>query len=114
MLGSPSRLRSRPFTYLGACETAFAVLSLVFIAAAEMIVIGTGFDSGLGPGPDMLVAAVCALLIAAVIHRALRIAMWQRLRPDLRARIPYDGREAAAGKGDIHSLGALWRALRRG
>jgi len=88
-----------PFCYLKICETVggfllvLGGLTLSFVTNVRWLVF---FSFGSG---TLLLTIICQYVV------------WRFLPPHVRARIPYDEREAIAKKGDIHSYRQLLKLL---
>jgi hypothetical protein len=100
------RPSEEPFSYTKLCAP---VPVLVFVA---ILLISTFTEDRWLPSSMVLNVAVVGLIAAAAYFFFLKI-VWLLLPGGVRARIPYDRREASESKGDIKSFWDLRKLLAR-
>jgi hypothetical protein len=102
-------LHRQPFSYVKACR---AIETLIFIGT----MIALGFSNlGSGHSDVLIMSAVAAEIL--ILMLVLEKIVWKRLPAHIKARVPYDLKEALQQKGDIRSFRdflKLWRATGSG
>jgi hypothetical protein len=99
MPGGGVRSSEIPFSYTKLC---YEIASLVFIAAV--------FILGDWPSSIFVDVMVVGFIASATLLLFLKV-VWRLLPDSVRARIPYDSKEAGELKGDIRSFWDLRKLL---
>ncbi len=94
----------QPFSYVKVCRAAETVLFIAIMVALGIFVSGSEHS-------DLLIMGCVAAVIISVMVILEKI-IWKMLPAHVKARIPYDMKEALENKGDIRQLRDLPRLWR--
>src|SRR5262249_47470485 len=107
--GGQSSWRGTPFSYRKVCDVLSAWLGIILFVGLFAVSGLEPFKSVLRGKLMPLVALGAIMALVAVFQRLAVTVVWKNLSPELRERMPFDTREAMAGKGTIKSYKDLWR-----
>ncbi len=105
MPGFPRRYwPDEPFSYKSLCN---AVPILVIVS----VVLFSAFEGDAWLPSSLALDVVIVGMTALLMYLFFLKIVWRLLPGEVRARIPYDRAEAQRSKGDVRSLGDLFRLL---